>query len=407
MKDIKKRRRSSIILFFFLLFILHFSPLLFNVEASEKTTVTGFRYHSSQGYTRVVIDIDNPVKFTPGRLSNPDRLYFDLKKCILPRGINTTLPIGDGILKEARVGQFDKQTVRVVLDVRSFEKFNVLMLKEPYRLVIDVYPDRKRASPGFSNGVKGPIVSPKIKQAQKTVVNNIKSIIIDPGHGGKDPGAVGPRRLYEKDVVLDVAKKLGKILKEKYNIEVIFTRDKDVFVSLEKRKDIANSKKADMFISIHTNSSRKRNVRGIETYLLNWTNDEEAMRVAARENKISLKKMKKVQGELQMILMDLARSNKRDESIRLAHSVQSSLVTTLKEDYRRIVNLGVKQALFYVLVGVKMPSILIEVSFISNREEERRLSKNNYRYKIARAIAKGVEGYIAPAKLVKKTNDSL
>jgi N-acetylmuramoyl-L-alanine amidase len=173
------------------------------------------------------------------------------------------------------------------------------MLEDPYRLVIDLYVKKGYSPPQKKNTI--------VKKKYRA----IKTVVIDPGHGGKDPGAVGPRGLKEKDVVLSVGKKLGKILKEKYGMKVIYTRNRDVFIPLNERTEIANSKKADLFISIHTNASRKRRTRGIETYFLNWTSNREAIRVAARENKISIRKMQKMQNELQFILQDLARNNKR------------------------------------------------------------------------------------------------
>ncbi len=183
-------------------------------------------------------------------------------------------------------------------------------------------------------------------------------------------------------------------------MKVIYTREKDKFVSLNQRTHVANSKKSDLFISIHVNASEKRNTKGIETYFLNWTNNREAMRVAARENRISVKKMKKIQNDTQFILQDLARKNKNEESMRLAHSVQNSMVNTLKKDYTKIEDLGVKYALFYVLVGAEMPSILVEVSFISNRVEEKRLASDAYKNKIAEAIAQGINSYISQSTLI-------
>ncbi len=362
-------------------------------EATKEVTVEGFRYWSSEGYTRVVIDLNGNVKFTQNQLSNPARIFFDLKNCILSEKVIPSLPIEDGILKDVRIAQFNKETVRVVLDLQALENFNVFMLSAPSRLVIDVF------------GKKSHTPVPYMKLDKK--FTEIKRIVIDPGHGGKDPGAIGPKGLLEKNVVLAVGKSLARILKEKYNMEVILTRDKDVYIPLEERTAIANSNSADLFISIHANASRRRSAKGIETYILNWTSDEEAIRVAARENAISFKKMKQSQSELQMILQDLARDDKKDKSMKLAYNVQNSVVDILSHDYNKIIDLGVKQALFYVLVGAEMPSILVEISFISNREEEKRLSQKKYRGKIAEAIAKGVKYYTAPSKLAKNISDNI
>jgi len=359
-------------------------------EATKRVTVEGFRYWSSEKYTRVVIDLDAPPRFSQNRLSNPERIYFDLENCLLSKKTTPSVTIEDGILKRVRVGQFDKETVRVVLDLQEVASFNAFILEEPSRLVIDVF------------GRKGPVIIP-----EKDRFTEIKRVVIDPGHGGEDPGAIGSKGLMEKDVVLAIAKKVGEILRGKYNMEIVFTRDRDVFVPLEERTAIANSKNADLFISIHANASPQRSVKGIETYILNWTTNEEAMRVAARENAISFSRMQKAQSELQMILQDLARENKKDESMRLAHNVQGSMVDMLKEDYNEIIDLGVKQALFYVLVGAEMPSILIETSFISNHEEEKLLSQDRYRERIAEAIANGIKDYSTSSKFVKKISDNI
>ena len=366
-------------------------------EEAKGVTVKGIRNSSSEKYARIVVDLDVPVKYTQARLSNPDRLSFNLEDCVLSEKIALPLLAKDSILTDINVNQIDKKIVRVVLDLREIENYNVFILKEPYRLVIDVF------------GKKEPVlVLDKEKQVRELF--EIKRVVIDPGHGGDDPGAIGLRGVFEKDVVLAIAKKLGEILKEKYNIDVIFTRDKDIFIPLEDRTAIANSKKADLFISIHANASRRRNARGIETYFLNWTTDEESNRVAARENAVSYKKMKEFQkGDLQMILQDKARDYKNDESRDLAGGIQASLINNLKQDYKEIFNLGVKWALFYVLVGAEMPSVLIETSFISNREEEKRLSDNKYKEKIAEAIAGGISNYFeSKKKIVKRiTSDKI
>jgi N-acetylmuramoyl-L-alanine amidase len=240
------------------------------------------------------------------------------------------------------------------------------------------------------------------KKPETAVV--MRRVVIDPGHGGHDPGAVGPSGLYEKNVVLDIALKLKKILLADPFNEVFLTRETDRFISLEERTAMANRKNADFFVSVHANANPVRRVKGIETYLLNWTNDDEAMRVAARENKISLKKMREMHRQMDtlgMILNDLSRDCKRNDSIKLANYIQQSMVTTLNnESSYKSIDLGVKQALFYVLFGARMPSVLVEVSFISNPQEEQLLSDESYRMQIAKAIAKGLDTYTdsAPAE---------
>lgn len=362
-------------------------------EAGRKTAVHGLRYSSNKSHTRVVVDLKGPVEYTQNRLPNPDRIFFDLKNCSITPKTRSSLNIRNEIIQTVRIAQFDAKNVRVVFDLKRFGNYYAFMLENPHRLVIDVYAPKNHVRSQERN---------EIITLQEKTFNTIKTVVIDPGHGGKDPGAVGPRGLREKDIVLSVGKKLGNILKKRHGLKVIYTRDRDVFVPLNDRTEIANSKKADLFISIHVNASERRQARGIETYFLNWTNNKEAMRVAARENKISIKKMQKMQDDLQMIFQDLARDNKREESVRLARSVQSSMVNTLKKRYSRIEDLGIKYAMFYVLVGAEMPSVLIEISFISNREEEKRLSGDSYRKMIAEAIAKGIDSYISKATLIVK-----
>lgn len=351
-----------------------------NAYASDPADVKDIRQWSSKGYTRVAVDLSAPVEFSNKRISNPDRLYFDLKNTRISKEINTTLPVGDGILKTVRAGQFNPETVRVVLDLEEIKDFKVFMLDDPARLIIDVYGHKKKAK-------------------TKETVPAITTIVLDPGHGGHDPGAVGLSGLYEKDVVLDIALKLKKALSENQAFKVFLTREKDIFIPLEERTAFANSRNADLFISIHANASPNRSARGIETYLLNWTNDEESIRVSARENAISIKKMKaqmnKFKSAVSVILGDLMRDNKRDESIKLANYIQNSIVSELGEKYSEVRNHGVKNALFYVLFGAKMPSVLAEVSFISNPVEEKLLSKEDYKAHIAKAMADGVNTYAA------------
>lgn len=355
-----------------LLYLLIISSL--TSFAAEKAILKNIRYWSSLGQTRVVFDLSRTVDYKVNRLSQPDRLYFDLLNSEIHTEIKKTLPVEDGILKAIRAGQFNPDTVRVVLDLERMEDYNVFFLDEPARLVIDV----------------------NTKKTESFLTKRV--VVIDPGHGGHDPGAIGPKGLQEKDVVLDIALKLRDILSRQSSIEVYLTRDKDIFIPLEERTAIARKKEADLFVSIHANASPNRAAKGVETYLLNWTNDEEAIRVAARENYISMKRMKErmaaYRNELERILNDLSRDYKREESLKLAYLVQNSLISEIGKEHKRI-NLGVKQALFYVLVGASMPSILAEVSFISNPEEERLLAKEDYRTSIAVSIAKGINTYFS------------
>lgn len=355
---------------FLIIFLVLFPPLPSN--ATGTVDVTDIRYWSYTEYTRVVISLTEHVEFVKNRLSKPDRLYFDIKNSRINSEMKKNISVSNDMLKAVRAGQFDSNTVRVVLDLKNITDFKIFTMEDPARIVIDIYG--------------------------KINISDRKRIVIDPGHGGHDPGAVGPNNLYEKDVVLDIALKLRDILSANSSYEIFLTRDRDVFIPLEQRTAIANSKNADLFVSIHANASLRREAKGIETYMLNWTNDEEAMKVAARENAISLKKMrqmnKKEMDILDIIKGDLSRDNKRDESIRLAHYIQKNLVSNLNRDYDHIVDLGVKQALFYVLFGAKMPSVLVEVAFISNHLEEKHLAREDYRGDLARSLSAGITKYM-------------
>ncbi|MFZ3136503.1 MAG: N-acetylmuramoyl-L-alanine amidase [Thermodesulfovibrionales bacterium] len=356
------------------------------ITASDKVIVKDIRYWSSADYTRIVVDLSEPVQFSKNRLANPDRLYFDLPNTTIAQEIRTNFPVGDGILKTVRASQFNNDTVRVVFDLEEISDYKAFVIDNPARLVIDVYG--------------------RIQKAEKPALQiNKKRVVIDAGHGGHDPGAVGMKKLYEKDVVLDIALKLKKILASDQSYEIFLTRDKDIFIPLEERTAIANKKNADLFVSIHANASTRRQAKGIETYLLNWTDDEEAMKVAARENAISLKKMKAIHRQMdvvEIIKSDLMRESKRDESIKLANYIQRTMITNLDGSYKNISDLGVKQALFYVLFGARMPSVLVEVSFISNPEEEKLLSCDSYRMDIAKAVAEGVNKYFSPVPALQK-----
>ncbi len=379
--DILNAYIKKIVLYCFIFFLSDY----YLAYGDSRVQVEDIRFWSSSDYTRVVVDLSGFVKFSKDYLSDPDRLYFDLINTTLKNKKKINISVNSSILKAIRAGQFHYDVVRVVLDLNEYRDYKVFFLDQPPRLVIDLYGNEKGKS--LDN------IIPEITK---------KRIVIDPGHGGHDPGAIGPNGLYEKDVVLDIALKLKKILMKDSNNEVFLTRETDVYIPLEERTAFANKKNADLFISIHANASLRREAKGIETYLLNWTDDEEAMRVAARENAISLKKMKEMHKQMdiiQVITSDLLRQNKRDESVKLANYIQMSLVDRLNKSY----DLGVKQALFYVLFGAKMPSVLVEVSFISNPEEENLLSKEFYRFQIADAIAHGVNSYFTSVPSFQRT----
>jgi N-acetylmuramoyl-L-alanine amidase len=218
----------------------------------------------------------------------------------------------------------------------------------------------------------------------------IGRIVIDPGHGGHDTGTIGPHGLEEKDLVLEVGRRLGKMLETRLGAEVVYTRKDDTFVPLETRTAIANQERADLFISIHANSSRDPGARGVETYYLNFTSSPEALEVAARENAVSEKSIY----ELQDLVKKIALKDKIEESREFAGDVQQSLHSGLALKSPAIRNRGVKKAPFIVLIGANMPSILAEISFVSNPTDEHRLETAEYRRRIAESLYRGIAKYV-------------
>lgn len=357
-------------------------------SAEQKISrLTGIRYFSSEDYTRVVLDVDNVPKFEKHWLranpehNKPPRLFIDLFNTSIDESIEKQIEIKDGLLSSVRWGKFDKGTVRVVLDSQNVKDFSVFAMQNPNRIVIDVSndeSDKKTSSVTQENPNKN------MDTLAGVFGLKIKNIIIDPGHGGNDSGA-SYYGINEKDVVLNIGLKLREKLSAVKGLNVMMTRDKDIFIPLEERTAIANRKKADLFVSIHVNASRNKSASGIETYVLNVTNDAKALEVAAFENQATEKSMSDLQG----ILKDIMLNSKLEESLIVARLVQESLVSEMKEK-----DLGVKQAPFYVLVGAKMPSILIENGFLSNKDYKSKFSSPDYIEKIAHSIYKGIVSYI-------------
>lgn len=374
-----------------------------------KAVVTNIKHWSNPTYTRIVIELNRKAEFSH-RLLKKDplinmewrRLYVDFTDAVMSSRLSKEIPINDGLLKAARAGQYDPATVRVVLDIESIEDFKIFPLSDPYRIVIDVTGEKKTGAPAVQpiRDNSGKEV-PQIRQTPAAAVPpdtsliqqlglKVNTIVLDPGHGGKDPGAIGKNGLKEKDVTLKLARMLKEKLTQDAGAKIILTRDTDVFIPLEERTAIANSQDADLFVSLHINASPRRTASGIETYILSLSNNEEARRVAARENATSTRSV----SDLEFILNDLIKTAKTNDSARLAAVVQHNLVTGLKKKFDSIRSHGVKGAPFYVLIGTKMPAVLVEVSFISNPDEEERLRDEAYLSEVVEGIAAGIRNYM-------------
>jgi N-acetylmuramoyl-L-alanine amidase len=399
------------------------------------------KYWSSDNYTRVVIMASGPVNYKEILLeeteNTPRRLYLDFKKSYIEPQYRAPVPIEDGLLKRIRTGQFSPDTVRVVLDIESIGSYKIYSLPDPFRVVIDVRGEKfSKDSPNPMGPTSTPTTAKTEKKPakhieaestgdvvvlrdnKKVAVNmkpasepakiealpnikplslaqqlglGVKKIVLDPGHGGKDPGAMA-FGLKEKDIVLDIAKRLAPVLKKELGYEVVLTRKDDTFISLEERTALANTNNADLFISLHINAHPSAKVRGMETYYLNLTTNAEAMRVAARENATSTHQM----SELQDILSDIMKNSKIDESSRLAQQVHNSILSEAdKKGFAEIKNLGVKQAPFYVLIGAQMPAILIELAFISNEKDVDNLKNQTFLEMLTKEISEGIRAYVS------------
>ena len=366
---------------------------------SKCSMVSGLRYWSNPSYTRIVIDADQEVSFKHHLLKKdlknkkPQRLYIDLKNARLGKGIKRVVPINDNLLSDARAGQYSSDFVRVVVEIKSFKTYKIFSLKNPFRIVVDVWGiganGKKQSRPNVATLPKGGKLSQSALAKQLAL--GVRRIVIDPGHGGRDYGAPGYiKGVHEKHIVLQIARRLAKKIREKLHCEVILTRTTDKYISLEERTAIANTKNADLFISIHTNAARNKKAYGCETFFLNLATDDESILVAARENATSTKNI----SDLQSILNDLMQNAKINESSRLAEYTQSAIFSQLKKNYSRVKNKGVKQAPFYVLLGAQMPAILIETSFISNPRECKRLINAQYQDQLCEGIVKGIRKYI-------------
>lgn len=258
-------------------------------------------------------------------------------------------------------------------------------------------PIRDAASgPTASSHVAAPTASGE-RSLIRALGLKIGRIVVDAGHGGHDTGTIGPNGLMEKDLVLDVALKLGKLLENRLGAEVVYTRDDDTFIPLETRTAIANKEQADLFISIHANSSSDSSARGVETYYLNFTSSRDALEVAARENAVSEKSIH----ELQDLVKKIALKEKIEESREFAADVDRSLYAGLSARSPGIHNRGVKKAPFIVLIGANMPSILAEISFVSNPTDEKKLKTNDYRQRVAESLYKGISKYVSGLSGVK------
>ncbi len=378
-----------------------------NVPKKGSTAkLTKIRHWSTDNSTRVVLHLNKSASYTsrllkadPG-IGKPPRLFVDINNTYVDDDLHVE-PLTRGLLEDIKYAQNTKDKSRVVLYIDSFENYNVFSLPDPFRIVMDIWGSKgkvatrsgsKRSVPGNKKTRPGPS-DKEFDSLRQALGLKIRTIVIDPGHGGHDPGAVGPNGVKEKDINLKIAKELKKILdsrgKEIGVEKVYLTRSSDRFIPLEERTAIAKKLGADLFISIHCNASRNRKATGSETYILSFTNDKRALEVAARENATTTKRL----SDLDDILKKYLLSSKIEESEKFASHVQKSIYENIAPRYKFFKNKGVKRAPFIVLIGADIPSILVEASFISNPREEKRLNNSRYRLRIAQGIYEGIKRY--------------
>jgi len=407
----------------------------------------------------IEIELDGPVQYREERLYNPSRIFFDLSKTRSTDALkDATLPFDSGPIRQVRIGRHPNTITRVVVDMAEGARCGSRLATAPHRLVVtcgyEATPGRSiepaaapptQAEPP-APGAGGTNAAPAAPTVPKPVAETpqpvgvpppeateaaarpaappasppdaagpapaspsangrggfsmarqlglrVERIVIDAGHGGRDPGAQGPG-YTEAKLTLDIALRLEKLLAKEPGVEVVLTRRADEYVGLQERTAIANREQADLFVSIHANASRNRSARGVESYLLNFASTPDAAAVAARENASSTLTM----SHLNDLVKQIALNSKLDESRDLARQVQTAMVRKLRASNQQVKDLGVKQAPFVVLVGASMPSVLVEVSFLTHKQEGRLLGTGAYRQRIAEALLDGIRRYLRTLK---------
>jgi N-acetylmuramoyl-L-alanine amidase len=383
--------------------------------------VTGIRHWASASSSTVVIDLEDQVQYEAHRLANPERIYFDLLDTKLAHALSgKTIDVGDPLLQRIRIAQPTQNVTRVVLDTKNASNYSVSLEPSPYRLVVevgklgstlgpkaklDLFGSENRVEASLKTGTPREVKTeplqpedhrgiatsaaapqPKLKTlAPNTLASSPSSlsIVLDAGHGGWDLGTVGRRGLLEKDLVLDIVQRLGGLLQQRLNANVIYTRQGDSYVPLERRAEIANLSQAKLFISIHANYSDSASARGVETYYTNTYSSVRA-RPAGADAEVPLQNVDWTRVDIR---------EKVQESRHFADCVQQALYGTIAAKNPGIPNRGVKEAQYVVLTGTSMPAILAEVSFVSSPTDESELLSEAYRQRIAEALYKGIARY--------------
>ncbi len=370
--------------------------------------ITGVRHWSSSMGSTVVVDMEDQVPYEVHRLMSPERIYFDLHDTVLsPELDGKTMEVGDASLTRVRIAQPVAGVTRIVLDTKGGSNFSVSMESSPYRLVVELRGSEKTlaanqfapkgAPPKLTSAAAdatpvplkaAPVAALAVKASGQPLPARTGKfrIVLDAGHGGWDLGTVGRQGLLEKDLVLDVTQRLGKLLQARLGSEVMFTRADDTYLPLDQRADFANQAQADLFVSVHANYSSSAAARGVETYYTNLFSAPGSREVEKHDDGTFAK--------LTPVSLSAGGLHEKiEESRRLAESVQRSLYATLAAKSPDIRNRGIKDSAFAVLTGTTMPAILTEISFVSSPADERNLQSAIYRQQIAEALYQGIARY--------------
>ncbi|MBI3247187.1 MAG: N-acetylmuramoyl-L-alanine amidase [Deltaproteobacteria bacterium] len=422
MDALRKRLSSFSSLGFRLsLFLATLGTLVFPTRAFPRaediappSILQSVEYVSAEEYTRVTLtfseEVRHKISTEPAtRKGSPSRLVVDFSPAKAGLGAPRALAVHDGFLKHVQTRQSSASSVQAILEVENVKGYNTFELYGPYRLVLDVRGKIKRPAPPVPvvDSSPAPIRTRQALATQQESSRGGKTaavlqsarrrapiiVMLDPGHGGKDPGAMSEDRVLEKDVVLAISKRLGKKLSTRLAVKVMYTRSSDVYIPLDKRVARANRARADFFVSIHANASTSAETQGVETYYLNNTNDRATIRLAALENGgQSRRGNMRSDGKsgLSYVLSDLIQNGKAEESVALARHLQTAVVTRAREKYPAVRNLGVKKGPFYVLVGAHMPCVLVETAFLTHRAEGKFLADPQYQDALAEGLFLGL-----------------
>lgn len=353
-------------------------------------TVRNFRVMTSPERTRLVLDLDRQTTVIEQRAANPSRVVIALPNAWLSRPAH--MKATDGTIPPPfMVTQLPSHAIAVSLPTTSFRTYRHFTLSHPPRVVIDVTPHNAPVPPSaldprdVSQRAASSASQPTTPRAK-----GYTTIVIDPGHGGKDPGARGLQRTEEKDITLKVGLQLRELLSKQPGVRVLMTRDRDVFIELEDRARFANSSEADLFVSIHVNSHPSRQVKGIEIYHFGEAKDQRALEIAARENGTPISN---TGVGWEYLVADLLTAKKIEESLELAWNAKEAMISQMNGQY--VVNdHGVKTAPFYVLRFTSMPSILAEIAYISNPDEEDLLRKPAFVRDVAQSLYHGIVSFL-------------